>query len=89
MERTHPEFAGSLFPASDLAMDPEVAHMHRVVSASDSAVRFGPGTNNPISSGMAEHFSQAPWGGFKYSGVGREYGRYWIEAFLEPKAILE
>jgi aldehyde dehydrogenase (NAD+) len=32
---------------------------------------------------------QAPWGGFKYSGVGREYGRYRIEAFLEPRAILE
>ena len=32
---------------------------------------------------------QAPWGGFKYSGVGREYGRYGVEAFLEPRAILE
>ena len=32
---------------------------------------------------------QAPWGGFKYSGIGREYGRYGIESFLEPKAILE
>src|SRR6266853_6205352 len=32
---------------------------------------------------------QAPWGGFKYSGIGREYGRYGIEAFLEPRAILE
>jgi aldehyde dehydrogenase (NAD+) len=31
---------------------------------------------------------QAPWGGFKYSGVGREYGRYGIEAFLETRAIL-
>ena len=31
----------------------------------------------------------APWGGFKYSGVGREYGQYGIEAFVEPKAILE
>jgi aldehyde dehydrogenase (NAD+) len=30
----------------------------------------------------------APWGGFKFSGVGREYGRYGIQAFLEPKAIL-
>jgi aldehyde dehydrogenase (NAD+) len=32
---------------------------------------------------------QAPWGGFKYSGVGREYGLYGIEAFLETRAILE
>jgi aldehyde dehydrogenase (NAD+) len=32
---------------------------------------------------------QAPWRGFKFSGVGREYGRYGIEAFLEPRAILE
>ena len=32
---------------------------------------------------------QAPWGGFKYSGVGREYGRYGMEAFLETRAILE
>jgi aldehyde dehydrogenase (NAD+) len=32
---------------------------------------------------------QAPWGGFKYSGVGREFGTYGIEAFLEPRAILE
>jgi aldehyde dehydrogenase (NAD+) len=31
---------------------------------------------------------QAPWGGFKYSGVGREYGQYGIEAFLETRAIL-
>jgi aldehyde dehydrogenase (NAD+) len=30
----------------------------------------------------------APWGGFKFSGVGREYGRYGIEAFVEPRAIL-
>ena len=32
---------------------------------------------------------QAPFGGFKHSGVGREFGIYGIEAYLEPKAILE
>jgi aldehyde dehydrogenase (NAD+) len=32
---------------------------------------------------------QAPWGGFKYSGVGREYSSYGIETFVEPRAILE
>jgi aldehyde dehydrogenase (NAD+) len=32
---------------------------------------------------------QAPFGGFKHSGVGREFGVFGIEAFLEPRAILE
>src|SRR5580658_4775762 len=32
---------------------------------------------------------QAPFGGFKHSGVGREFGMFGIEAFLEPRAILE
>jgi len=31
---------------------------------------------------------QAPFGGFKHSGMGREFGIYGIEAYLEPKAIL-
>jgi aldehyde dehydrogenase (NAD+) len=41
-----------------------------------------------VINGMTDD-AQAPWGGFKYSGIGREYGRYGIEAFLEPRAILE
>jgi len=30
----------------------------------------------------------APFGGFKQSGIGREFGQYGLEAYLEPKAIL-
>jgi len=30
----------------------------------------------------------APFGGFKQSGVGREFGPYGLESYLEPKAIL-
>jgi aldehyde dehydrogenase (NAD+) len=45
-------------------------------------------TGRVVINGMTDD-PQAPWGGFKYSGVGREYGQYGIEAFLEPKAILE
>jgi aldehyde dehydrogenase (NAD+) len=41
-----------------------------------------------VINGMTED-AQAPWGGCKYSGVGREYGRYGIEAFLETRAVLE
>src|SRR5246127_1187392 len=41
-----------------------------------------------VINGMSDD-PQAPWGGFKYSGVGREYGQYGIGAFLEPRAILE
>lgn len=32
---------------------------------------------------------RAPFGGFKHSGVGREFGTFGIEAYLEPRAILE
>jgi aldehyde dehydrogenase (NAD+) len=41
-----------------------------------------------VINGMTDD-SQAPWGGFKFSGVGREYGAYGISAFLETRAILE
>jgi aldehyde dehydrogenase (NAD+) len=34
------------------------------------------------------HEPAAPFGGFKQSGIGREYGTYGLEAFLEPKAVL-
>ncbi|HWZ47578.1 MAG TPA: aldehyde dehydrogenase family protein [Herbaspirillum sp.] len=31
---------------------------------------------------------EAPFGGFKQSGIGREFGTYGLEAYLEPKAVL-
>jgi aldehyde dehydrogenase (NAD+) len=36
----------------------------------------------------APHEPLAPFGGFKQSGIGREYGVYGLEAYLEPKAVL-
>jgi aldehyde dehydrogenase (NAD+) len=35
------------------------------------------------------HDSRTPFGGFKQSGIGREYGVFGLEEYLEPKAILE
>jgi aldehyde dehydrogenase (NAD+) len=34
------------------------------------------------------HEPLAPFGGFKQSGIGREYGRFGLEAFLEPKSVV-
>jgi len=34
------------------------------------------------------HEPKAPFGGFRQSGLGREYGVFGLEAYLEPKAIL-
>jgi aldehyde dehydrogenase (NAD+) len=36
----------------------------------------------------APHEPLAPFGGVKQSGIGREYGSFGLEAFLEPKAVL-
>ncbi len=34
------------------------------------------------------HEPMAPFGGFKQSGIGREYGSFGLEAFLESKSLL-
>jgi aldehyde dehydrogenase (NAD+) len=36
----------------------------------------------------APHDPAAPFGGFKQSGIGREFGVFGLQAYLEPKAIL-
>ncbi|NRF37808.1 aldehyde dehydrogenase family protein [Pedobacter foliorum] len=35
-----------------------------------------------------KHDPLAPFGGFKQSGIGREFGTFGLEAYLEPKTIL-
>ena len=66
--------------------------LHAAVIGSDveraRRVAFQLRAGRVVINGMTDD-PQAPWGGFKYSGVGREYGRYGIEAFVEPRAILE
>jgi len=54
--RTGLEYAVSVFLGGDVPMDAEVAHVHRVVAASEAAVQFGPGASNPIPDGIAERF---------------------------------
>ena len=58
----------------------DVARARRVASQ----IRAG----RVVINGMTDD-PQAPWGGFKFSGVGREYGAYGVSAFLETRAILE
>jgi aldehyde dehydrogenase (NAD+) len=58
----------------------DLKHARRVASQ----IRAG----RVVINGMTDD-PQAPWGGFKYSGFGREYGRYGAEAFMETRAILE
>jgi aldehyde dehydrogenase (NAD+) len=66
--------------AAVLGTDLALARARRVASQ----LRAG----RVVINGMTDD-PKAPWGGFKYSGVGREYGQYGIAAFLEPRAILE
>ncbi len=42
-----------------------------------------------VSVNSLSHDPNVPFGGFKQSGIGREYGVYGLESYLEPKAILE
>ena len=55
-QRARPELTDSVFLELDVPVDPEMAHMRRVVMASDGAVRFGPGADIPIPSGIAKRY---------------------------------
>ena len=51
-----PEFSDSVFLERDVPMDAELAHVHRVIRASEGAVRFGQGTDMPVPGKTAERF---------------------------------
>ena len=57
----------------------DVAHARRVAERLESG--------RVVING-APHEPLAPFGGFKQSGIGREYGRFGLEAHLEARAIL-
>jgi PAS domain S-box-containing protein len=56
MEHTCPDLTDSLLLGSDFSMDAEVAHVHRIIRSSKTAVGFGPGTDFPMPRGIAERF---------------------------------
>ncbi|MBI1173094.1 aldehyde dehydrogenase family protein [bacterium] len=41
-----------------------------------------------VSINGAFHHPDVPFGGFKQSGIGREYGVFGLQAYLEPKALM-
>ena len=55
-ERTRPEVADAASLNLDSTVDAEAAHIHGIISASQAAVRFGPGTNNPLRSSTVKPF---------------------------------
>ncbi|HTT17333.1 MAG TPA: PAS domain-containing protein [Candidatus Sulfotelmatobacter sp.] len=57
MERTRPEFPGAFVWGLDFSLNTEVARVHRLVRASNGALRFGAGAENPVPTGIAESFS--------------------------------
>ncbi|MEU0970526.1 aldehyde dehydrogenase family protein [Streptomyces sp. NPDC005917] len=54
------------------------ARAHRIASRIEAGRVSVNGGYDPLS----------PFGGFKQSGIGREYGSYGLEGFLEPRAVM-
>jgi PAS domain S-box-containing protein len=57
MEHTRPDFPGAFALGVDLPMDAEVAGVFRIARASSGAVRFGPGSEQPVPAQLADVFS--------------------------------
>jgi aldehyde dehydrogenase (NAD+) len=54
----------------------------------DHAKRVGQLQAGRVVINGAPHEPLAPFGGFKQSAIGREYGTFGLDAFLEPRAVL-
>jgi aldehyde dehydrogenase (NAD+) len=76
--------------AIDIAND-TVYGLHAFVSSSDigraNKVAAQIVAGRVFINGMYDE-PRAPFGGFKQSGIGREFGTYGLEAYLEPKAVM-
>jgi PAS domain S-box-containing protein len=57
MEHARPAFPGAFALGLDLPVDPEVAKVFKTVRASNSPVRFGPGSEHPLPAETAKRFS--------------------------------
>jgi PAS domain S-box-containing protein len=57
MERTRPEYAGASTTGPNIRNEPEMAGVARSMLASNSPVRFDPGSDHPLPPLLAEQFS--------------------------------
>lgn len=76
--------------AIEIANDTDYG-LHAYISSADTAraTRVAQQINaGRVAINGFNHDPLAPFGGFKQSGIGREYGTYGLEAYLEPKTIL-
>ena len=81
---------GSDEEAIDMAND-TIFGLHAYVMSSNPARAKAVATRlqaGPVMINTLQHDPLAPFGGFKQSGVGREYGVLGLESYLEAKTLL-
>ena len=69
-----------------------IVNAMRAVTVGDPAdpkIAVGPMVSQKQYERVQSYIRRRRGADFRYSGVGREYGQYGIEAFLETRAILE
>jgi PAS domain S-box-containing protein len=56
MERTKPEYPGANVLGLEVPMDADVSETNKIALASDGPVKFGPGTEHPLTGDLARQF---------------------------------